>query len=165
VRYPLTAAALTLALAACSPQPFDATSAWQPISDSGEGRAYRGGLMSSAPSSVFDEFEPDAGTDAPVGPQSRVPDPESGENPWATIPENPVVTVCYGSAFNDREQVRAAAQQLCPEGARLERLQTTTLQSDCPLLQPTRAAFRCWTDAAAGPNGDAGDAGDAAAAQ
>ena len=149
VRQLVTAVPLFLALAACAPQPFDATSPWQPLSDRGEGRAYRGGQLADVPTNVFDEFEPNARnrqSEAPSGPQSRVPDPRSGENPWATIPENPVVTVCYGEAFNDRAQVEAAAQRLCPDGARLELLQTSTFQSECPLLQPTRAAFRCWTD-------------------
>ncbi|MBK1697252.1 hypothetical protein CKO21_08320 [Rhodovibrio salinarum] len=106
-------------------------------------------MMASTPANMFDEFDAESqanqGQD-PSGPQTRLPDPSSGENPWATIPQNPVVTVCYGSVFNGREQVREAAKRLCPEGARLELLQTSTLQSDCPLLQPSRAAFRCWTD-------------------
>jgi len=149
VRPLLTAAPLILALSACAPQPFDATTPWQPLSDTAEGRAFRGGLMASAPSNVFDEFEADAATQSgqsPTGPQSRVPDPGSGENPWATIPENPVVTVCYGAAVNDMAEVRKTAERLCPAGARLELIRTGTFLSDCPLLQPTRAAFRCWTD-------------------
>ena len=96
VRQLVTVVPFILALTACAPQPFDATSPWQPLSDPGEGRAYRGGQMAEVPSNVFDEFEPDARSrqnDTPSGPQSRVPDPRSGENPWATIPRNPVVTV------------------------------------------------------------------------
>jgi hypothetical protein len=150
VRQLLTAVPFLLALAACAPQPFDATSPWQPLAaDTREGRSYRGGQQAQVPSNVFDEFEPgarDRQTEAPSGPQSRVPDPGSGENPWATIPENPVVTVCYGATFNARAQIEDAARRLCPEGARLELIQTSTFQSECPLLQPTRAAFRCWTD-------------------
>jgi hypothetical protein len=147
----VTAVPFLLALAACAAQPFDATSPWQPLEGgTGEGRAYRGGQQAQVPTNVFDEFEPGARdrqtAAAPSGPQSRVPDPRSGENPWATIPENPVVTVCFGAAFNDPAQVEAAARRLCPEGARLELIQTSTFQSECPLLQPTRAAFRCWTD-------------------
>ncbi len=154
----VTAAASLLVLAACAPEPFDATSPWQPLRNSGEGRAYSGGMMAAAPRTTFEAFEtsrqqgqPEQGANAP---QSRVPSPRSGENPWATIPENPVVTVCYGAALNGMGQVRKTAQRLCPEGARLELIQSTSFQSDCPLLQPTRAAFRCWTDARG--NADAG---------
>jgi len=157
----VTVVPFILALTACAPQPFDATSPWQPLSDPGEGRAYRGGQMAEVPSNVFDEFEPDARNreaNGPSGPQTRVPNPGSGENPWATIPQNPVVTVCYGTAFNDRKQVEAAARRLCPEGSRLELIQDSAFQSDCPLLQPTRAAYRCWTDdpdrAAGGQSGE-----------
>lgn len=148
MRQLVTAVPLILALAACAPQPFDASSPWQPLQTTGEGRAYRGGMMAAPPSTMFQEFERPGQQDAsaPSGAQTRVPNPLSGENPWATIPQNPVVTVCYGSAFNDRAQVEAAAQRLCPEGARLELIQDVAFQSDCPLLQPTRAAYRCWTD-------------------
>lgn len=149
VRQLLTATPLILALAGCAPQPFDAASPWQPLEQDGEGRAYRSGLTASAPSNIFEEFEPgspDSAAGRSEGPQSRVPDPLSGENPWATIPENPVVTICYGSALNNRAQVRETAKRLCPKGARPELIRRDTLQSDCPLLQPTRAAFRCWTD-------------------
>lgn len=148
MRHLLTAVSVGIVLAACAPQPFDATSPWQPLQDTGDGRAFRGGMMAAPPATTFDEFETgnQSSAGAPSGPQTRVPDPRSGENPWATIPQNPVVTVCYGSLVNNRQQVEAAAQDLCPEGARLELLQTSTFQSDCPLLQPSRAAFRCWTD-------------------
>ena len=158
MRQLVTAAASLLVLAACAPEPFDATGPWQPLRDTGEGRAYRGGMMAAAPRSTFEEFEtgqqqgqpergqPEQGANTPSGAQSRVPSPSRGENPWATIPQNPVVTVCYGSVVNDMGQVREAAKRLCPEGARLELIQSTNFQSDCPLLQPTRAAFRCWTD-------------------
>ena len=148
MRHLLTAVTVSLALAACAPQPFDATSPWQPLRPTGEGRAFQGGMMTAPPAATFDEFETgdpqNAG--APSGPQTRVPNPRTGENPWATIPQNPVVTVCYGPLINDRQQVEAVARDLCPQGARLELLQSSTFQSDCPLLQPSRAAFRCWTD-------------------
>jgi hypothetical protein len=149
VRELLTVVPVLLALAACAPEPFDATTPWKPLSQGNDGRAFRDGLMASAPSTVFDEFEPGAqrNADGRAGPEVRVPSPGSGENPWATIPRNPVVTVCYGAAVNDMTQVRETAKRLCPKGARPELIQRSTFQSDCPLLQPTRAAFRCWTDA------------------
>ena len=148
MRHLLTAVTVSLVLTACAPQPFDATSPWQPLRQTGESRAFQGGMMTAPPATTFDEFETgdQQGADAASGPQTRLPSPFSGENPWATIPQNPVVTVCYGSVFNDRKQIEAAARDLCPEGARLELLQSSTFQSDCPLLQPSRAAFRCWTD-------------------
>jgi hypothetical protein len=155
-------AAVVLVLASCGPAPFDAESPYQPLRPQ-EGRAYQQGYLASAPTTTFDEFADDrARGQGPDAPATVLPNP-ARENPWATDPQNPVVTVCYSSVLNSAESVRATAQRLCPDGARLELLRQDAFLNSCPLIQPTRAAYRCRTedgDAAAsqasGPGGDAG---------
>ena len=141
-------------LAGCGQPPFDSSSAWRPTSKT-EGRAFTRGLQRAAPESNFAAFQPgsDEQGDAP---RSEVPR-RGGENPWATDPRNPVVTVCYGGMLNSADEVRETARRLCPEGSELRLEGQDAFWNGCPLLQPNRAAFRCLTDRARGGGADGDD--------
>lgn len=153
--------ALLLLLAGCGPAPFDAAAPYQPTQPQ-ENRAFRQTYQYGAPTTTFDEFDRDRSDGATRDePATNLPNP-GGENPWATDPQNPVVTVCYSSALNSAQSVRATAKRLCPDGARLELLRQDSFLSSCPLIQPTRAAYRCRTEdgAAAAPQASAPDGSD-----
>lgn len=122
----------------CSPRPFDATAPWVPM-QSGEGRSFSEGFGAYAPSgSGFERFESQGVPAAEVA----LPG-ESGGNPWATRPENVVVQICYGRMVNSQEAVKRKARDLCPPNAKLRFLGQDRIFNACPLLQPTRAAYRC----------------------
>jgi hypothetical protein len=124
---------LAVLLAACSPEPFDATSAWQP-SQSREGRAYLGGQQAEVPAGPFAPFDPER------TPREQA---ELTENPWTRPAGAPVVSVCYGRWANSADQVRATAKRLCPAGAGLRLERQDAFWNGCPLFQPNRASFRC----------------------
>ncbi len=128
-------------LSACANEPFDASAPWLPTQPA-EGRSYTGGMLAEPPAPVFGPFErerPEA--IAPV----ELPHAD-GENPWATPPRNPIVTVCYGRLLNTAEDVEAAARDICPAESTLVQIGEDTFWNECPLLQPRRATFQCLTD-------------------
>ncbi len=139
--------------AACAPQPFDATAPWVP-GQAAQDRSYTDGQGAAVPESTFDRFERDSPPAGSVAPPGR-----GGGNPWAGQPENVVVQVCYGRLWSDRDAVDGAARELCPEGARLRYLGSDTVFNSCPLLQPSRAVYRCRRPESAEDAGSAGGSG------
>jgi hypothetical protein len=137
------AGAVLLALAACSPAPFDATSAWKPT-QSREGRAYLGGQQAEVPPGPFAAFDPER------TPRAQA---ERPQNPWARPTGAPVVSVCYGRWANAADQVRQTARRLCPAGATLRLERQDAFWNGCPLFQPNRASFRCLRPEGVGDTG------------
>ena len=131
------AAFVTYALAGCAPAPFDATAPVGPTADAGQ-RSFAGGFQAAPPAPRFaDASDADSPAEAVTMPG------EGGENPWATRPENVVVQICYGRAFNSRDDVDATARDLCPPDARLRYMGSDSVFNPCPLFQPSRAVYRC----------------------
>lgn len=151
VRRNVCAAAMLLLLVGCALQPFDATAPWAP-NEGSQGRSYTGGQRASVPESPFDRFEGNAVPAESV----EIPDADEG-NPWAERPENVTVRVCYGRVWSDREAVDAAARELCPQNARVRYLGSDTVFNDCPLLQPSRAVYRCLRPESAEAESDEAD--------
>lgn len=153
--------AACLAIGACSQAPFDATAPWQPTTGSSNA-SYAGGMLGSRPRPGFDLFE----SQPPQAPEEPVSLPRAGgENPWATEARNVVVTVCYGRLANTVNEVRQAAQELCPDDSTATYIGQDSFWNECPLIQPSRAAFRCRPVADDGtppPAADGGEGGTAA---
>ena len=147
-------AAVLVALAGCAPQPFDATSPWSPLHPSA-GRSFAGGQSPFPPGSQFARFE----QDAPPAESINVPSAAAG-NPWAQDAKNVVVQVCYARLWASRDDVDAAARDLCPTGARLRYLGSDTVFNGCPLVQPSRAVYRCLPPESGSDGASADDAGD-----
>jgi hypothetical protein len=147
--------AVLLPAAGCAPQPFDATAPWVP-GQAAQDRSYTAGQRAAVPESAFDRFE----REAPPAGSVELPGRGAG-NPWAGQPENVVVQVCYGRLWSSRDEVDATARALCPEGAGLRYLGSDTVFNACPLLQPSRAVYRCLRpESADGADSDgSGDSG------
>jgi len=120
---------LALGAAGCAPEPFDANAQWRPTGED-KVTSYAGSAQAGA-----------AATKDADGDGAR-----DGGNPWASVPDNPVVQVCYGDLVNTASAVANKAHELCPDGTRrVERAGQDSFWSGCPLTQPKRATFRCVT--------------------
>jgi hypothetical protein len=86
--------------------------------------------------------------EVPPSPQGRRAVPPSPPlpgplGPFDYDPRPRAVALCYGSWLNSPEEVMAAAQELCPNNGRLERVHEDFLWNTCALFQPVRASFVC----------------------
>jgi len=67
---------------------------------------------------------------APLGPFDYDPSPRA-------------IALCYGNLLNNPEEVMAAAQELCPNEGRLQRVHEDFFWNTCALFQPVRVSFVC----------------------
>ena len=63
--------------------------------------------------------------------------------PFDYDPRPRAIALCYGSWLNNPEEVMAAAQELCPNEGRLERVHEDFFWNTCALFQPVRVSFVC----------------------
>lgn len=131
--------AVCLGLSACSQPPFDERAPWVPTQENADA-SFAGGVLGGPPAMGFALFEQDR--PERVDDSVSIPTAE-GENPWATPTRDVVVTLCYGSLINSLESVRQSAAELCPPDTTPHYLGGDTFWNQCPLIQPSRAAFQC----------------------
>jgi hypothetical protein len=63
--------------------------------------------------------------------------------PFDYDPRPRAIALCYGNLLNNPEEVMAAAQELCPNEGRLQRVDEDLFWNTCALFQPVRASFVC----------------------
>ncbi len=63
--------------------------------------------------------------------------------PFDYDPSPRAIALCYGNLVNNPEQVMAAAQELCPNEGRLQRVHEDFYWNPCALFQPVRVSFVC----------------------
>jgi hypothetical protein len=127
-------------LSACAVEPFDASAPWRPDQPA-EGRSYTGGMLAQPPAPAFGPFERER-------PEALAPvelPRAGGENPWATPPRNPIVTVCHSRLLDSAEAVEASARDMCPADSTLVQIGADIFWNTCPLLRPRRSTFQCLT--------------------
>jgi len=86
------------------------------------------------------ETAPSRQSRAAVPPPPRLPGPLG---PFDYDPRPRAIALCYGNLVNSPEEVMAAAQELCPNEGRLQRVHEDVVWIPCALFQPVRVSFVC----------------------